>query len=37
MWLAAPMVLIAAVLLAGALPARRALTVDPIVLTRADN
>jgi putative ABC transport system permease protein len=37
MWLAAPMVLIGAVLLAGALPARRALAVDPIALTRADN
>ena len=37
MWLAAPMVLIAAVLLAGALPARRALTVDPPALARADN
>lgn len=37
MWLAAPLVLITAVLVAGALPARRALTVDPITITRADN
>jgi ABC-type antimicrobial peptide transport system permease subunit len=35
-WLAAPVVLITAVLLAGVLPARRALTLDPITITRAD-
>ena len=36
-WVAAPLVLMAAVVLASALPARRALMVDPITITRADN
>jgi ABC-type antimicrobial peptide transport system permease subunit len=36
-WVAAPLVLIAAVVVASALPARRALMVDPITITRADN
>jgi predicted permease len=36
-WVAAPLVLMAAVVVASALPARRALTVDPITITRADN
>ena len=36
-WVAAPLVLLAAVVVASALPARRALMVDPITITRADN
>lgn len=36
-WVAAPLVLMGAVVVASVLPARRALTVDPIAITRADN
>jgi len=36
-WLAAPLVLIAAVAVASVLPTRRALAVDPIAIIRADN
>lgn len=36
-WVAAPLVLTAAVVVASALPARRALMVDAITITRADN
>jgi putative ABC transport system permease protein len=36
-WAAAPLVLIAAVVVASALPARRALMVEPIAITRADS
>jgi putative ABC transport system permease protein len=36
-WLAAPVVLLGAVALASVIPAFRALAVDPLVITRADN
>ncbi len=36
-WVAAPLILIGAVVVAGVLPARRALTLDPITITSADN
>ena len=36
-WVAGPLVLIAAVVVASALPARRALMLDPITITRVDN
>ncbi len=36
-WVAAPLVLLGAVVVASVLPARRALAVDPITITRADN
>jgi hypothetical protein len=36
-WLAAPMALFGAVAVASALPARRALLVDPLTIMRDDN
>ncbi len=37
MWMAAPLVLLGAVAIASVLPACRALTVDPLTITREDN
>jgi len=36
-WLAAPLVLIGAIAVAGVLPARRALVVDPLTILRSGN
>jgi len=36
-WLAAPFVLLGVVAVASVLPASRALAVDPLMITRADN